>query len=246
MRHFALIGRTLAHSHSKQLFDAQRFAGADYRLCELPSVEGLREWARREGLDGFNVTLPYKRLVLAQLDALSPEAAAIGAVNCVVVDRSDGRLTGYNTDAPAFADTLDASGFAPVQAYILGTGGAARAVAYALGQRGVPCRHVSRHPAQYAGAIGYGRLGGMALPAGTLLVNATPVGMSPLADAAPLDLAGCRFTWHGSMLYDLIYNPSPTLLMRQAAAMGAKVVDGSAMLRRQAELSWHLFGLQTS
>lgn len=243
MRHYALIGRSLAHSYSKRLFDAEGFPDADYRLHSMPSLDGMREWVRRDGIDGFNITNPYKQAVMALLDGVSPEARAIGAVNCVCVE--DGRLTGHNTDAPAFRHTLesllDTSHLSPDTACILGTGGAAHAVAYALGQMGIPCTFVSRSPELHPGAIGYSQLQTLNFQPSTLIVNATPVGTYPDADRSPL---GPQFPMHKTpIVYDLVYNPSPTLLMRQAAAAGATTCDGLAMLRRQAELSWTLWGL---
>ena len=245
MRHYALIGSTLTHSYSKQLFDAQHFADADYRLCPMPSVEGLREWVQREGIDGFNVTNPYKQAVIPLLDELTSEARAIGAVNCVCVNGN--RLVGHNTDSPAFRDTLSslASRLSPfTAAFILGTGGAAQAVAYALGQLGIPHTFVSRRPELHPGSIGYTHLSSSLLAPFTLLVNATPVGTDPDVDRSPLDLSPFASHLSPFALYDLVYNPSPTLLMRQAAMAGATVCDGLAMLHRQAELSWNLWGLQ--
>ena len=245
MRHYALIGRTLTHSYSKQLFDAQHFADADYRLCPMPSLEGLREWVQREGIDGFNVTNPYKQVLVPLLDDLSPEARAIGAVNCVCVN--NGRLTGHNTDAPAFQQTLseqlNTKHLALNTAYILGTAGAAQAVAYALGQMRVPYTFVSRTPEKHPNAIGYPQLNTKHLTLNTLLVNATPVGTWPDVDCSPLDLSKFDIQNSKLLVYDLVYNPSPTLLLRQAAAAGAATCDGLAMLRRQAELSWLLWGI---
>ena len=248
MRHYALIGRALSHSYSKSCFDAQHFPDADYRLYETPSVEGIRQWVDREHIDGFNVTVPYKQAVIGQLDALSPEAGSIGAVNCVAVD--GGRLVGHNTDAPAFQQTLleiknhESSIRHFSHAYILGTGGAARAVAHALGQLGIPHTLVSRTPEKHENAIGYSQLSTSDLQPSTLIVNATPVGMYPGVDATPFDIT--RAFGHpdiNAFVYDLVYNPSPTLLMRQAAACGAQTKDGLEMLRLQARLSWHLWGL---
>lgn len=247
-RHYALIGARLGHSLSKQLFDSQHFADADYRLCEMPSLEGLREWIEREGILGFNVTNPYKRAIIPQLDGLSPEAVAVGAVNCVKVRH--GHLLGHNTDATAFRQTLEETLThwhlgTLTQSLILGTGGAACAVGRALDQMGIVHLCASRTPDRHPGTIGYGQL---AAYLGTaegpvLIVNATPVGTWPDVDESPLDLTHLlqHTHIHQLMLYDLIYNPSPTLLMRQAAERGAKVVDGMAMLRRQAELSWEIF-----
>ena len=239
MKHYALIGYSLTHSLSKELFDVQQFAVADYRLCPMPSLDGLRQWVQREKIDGFNVTNPYKQAIVPLLDDLSPEARTIGAVNCVCVD--NGRMVGHNTDAPAFRQTLEGGDWE--EAFILGTGGAARAVAYALSQMGIRYTFVSRTPENHTNAIGYDQLSTFHLSPFTLLVNATPVGTYPDVDHSPLDFSSFNSHLSTLTLYDLVYNPSPTLLMRQAAALGAKTQDGLAMLRRQAELSWELWGL---
>lgn len=247
MRHFALTGTPLTHSYSKSLFDAQHFAEADYRLCPLPSLDGLRRWVEQASLAGFNVTAPYKQAIVPLLDELSPAARAIGAVNCVAVH--GGRLVGHNTDAPAFRQTLEAllntKHLTPTTALILGTGGAARAVAYALGQLGIPYSFVSRHPEHHPHAIGYNQLSASHLPLPALLVNATPVGTFPAVDQTPLDLTH-TFTHplsHPSIVYDLVYNPSPTLLLQQAAQRGAHTKDGLEMLHLQARLSWQIWRL---
>ena len=271
MKRFALIGRHLGHSYSQRWFE-ELFARLDlvdhsYRLVEMPSVEGLREWVRKEGINGFNVTVPYKQEILAQLDALDKVAEAIGAVNCVTVE--GGRLIGHNTDAPAFRKTLGEmlpSDNHPLPtALVLGTGGAARAVAYALDQMGIPYHFVSRHPELHPNAIGYNDLSISQFPF-SILINATPVGMYPDVDAMPLpgnlhfsslDYSNssrcCRPSRRHTtaplrdtvsnfqFVYDLIYNPSPTRLLREAAACGAQVKDGLEMLHLQAELSWNLF-----
>ena len=246
MRHYALIGYTLTHSYSKQLFDAQHFTDADYRLCPMPSLEDLREWVRREHIDGLNVTNPYKQAIVPLLDDLSPEARAIGAVNCVCV--RDGLLIGYNTDAPAFRQTLETiittKCLTLNTAYILGTGGAAHAVAYALSQLGIPYTLVSRTPEKHTHAIGYEKLLTINFKLSTLIVNATPVGTYPDVDTTPIQLSTFNSQLSTFLVYDLVYNPSPTLLMRQAAAKGATTIDGMAMLCRQAELCWNLWGLR--
>lgn len=242
MKHFALIGTSLKHSYSKEYFDAQHFADADYTLCEMPSLDHLRRWVEERQISGFNVTFPFKQQIIKHLDALSTEAERIGAVNCVVVD--EGSLTGHNTDAPAFQqmllkiknEELRIKNFS--QAYILGTGGAAHAVAYALEQLGIPYRFVSRHPEQHPNALGYTDFTSHLLPL-TLLINATPVGSPLTPHSLPIH---SPFTPH--YVYDLNYNPSPTPLMEWASTMGAHTCDGLAMLHLQAELSWHLWGLK--
>lgn len=246
---FGLIGRRLGHSWSQDYF-TRKFSDLglkdySYKLFELPSVEELKEWALREGLLGFNVTVPYKVEIIPQLDALDEVATAVGAVNCVTIE--SGCLIGHNTDAPAFRQTLSNCfpkiAEACVTTFILGTGGAARAVAYALRQLGIGYAFVSRYPDLHANAIGYDRMWtetqhAVSLQKSIMIVNATPVGMWPEVEKVPLELG----IMSGDVLvYDLIYNPSPTRLLREAAERGANIKDGLEMLHLQADLSWELF-----
>ena len=164
MKHYALIGNPLGHSWSQRLFEeAVPHDMADYQLCEMTSLDGLRQWVSDNDISGFNVTLPYKEAILPYLDTLTSEAKEIGAVNCVKV--MDGKLIGYNTDAPAFRHTLEdtlSTLHSPLStlhsAFILGTGGAARAVAYALSQIGINYTFVSRHPELHPNSIGYNQI----------------------------------------------------------------------------------------
>lgn len=207
----------------------------------MASLDGLRQWVEDEHISGFNVTIPYKQAIIPLLDAVDGTAAEIGAVNCVSVE--NGRLTGHNTDAPAFMATLAGE---PCQgkALILGTGGAARAAAYALKQLGIEHLFVSRHPELHENAIGYEDIrGDKSLPELGVIVNATPVGMYPDVDSTPLLLSALNSPRSTLLVYDLIYNPSRTRLMRQAEALGAKVKNGLDMLHRQAELSWRTWEL---
>ena len=239
MKKYGLIGRKLGHSLSQELFEAQGFKDASYGLYEMESLDRLRQWVEQEHINGFNVTIPYKQEILPLLDAVDDTAAEIGAVNCVSVE--GGRLVGHNTDAPAFQHTLEE--WLPVSelphtALILGTGGAARAVAYALKQLGVEYRFVSRYPELHKDAASYD-----GLPLDVLIINATPIGMYPDIDSTPLSLSAPCSPRPSLMVYDLIYNPSQTLLMREATACGAKVKNGLEMLRKQAEMSWDIWGL---
>ena len=242
MKRYALIGKRLGHSYSQRWFEGlfARLGLMDhtYTLQEMASLDGLREWVRREGICGFNVTVPYKQEVLRYLDAVDETAAAIGAVNCVTVE--GGRLVGHNTDAPAFRQSLENTGWQVKQAFILGTGGAARAVAYALKQMGIPFMFVSRNPVG-ENQIGYYQLSTFNLQLSTLLVNATPVGMYPNVDAMPLPENFQFSIFNFQFLFDLIYNPSPTRLMHEVATHGAQTKDGLEMLHLQAEMNWELF-----
>ena len=241
MKKYGLIGKKLGHSWSKdwfeKMFRQEGIRDAAYQLYELPTTDNLSQWVAQEGLLGFNVTIPYKQKVIPMMDGLDPEAEAIGAVNCVEV--VGGRMIGHNTDAPAFAQTLQ-----PLlhpwhsQALILGTGGASKAVAYALLQLGISFTFVSRTPEKHPHAISYAA----ALDCCSqtyLIVNCTPAGMFPDVDQSPWPNTPPLTERH--LCYDLIYNPTKTRFLQQAKGCGASIVNGLAMLERQAQLSWQIW-----
>ncbi|MBO4599580.1 MAG: shikimate dehydrogenase [Bacteroidales bacterium] len=241
MKHYGLIGKTLSHSWSQRwfedMFEREGITHAQYRLYELPSVAHLRQWVSDNQLNGFNVTLPYKEEVIPHLDAVDEVAAAVGAVNCVEVQGD--RLIGHNTDAPAFLSTL-----VPLlqpyhtSALILGTGGASKAVAYALHQLGIAYQFVSRHPQLHPQALSYRQAADIAATH-LIIINATPVGMSPNVEGTPWQHPAQLGARH--LCYDLIYNPEATRFLQESAAQGAQTCGGLAMLQRQAQLSWDIW-----
>lgn len=244
MAHYALIGRSLAHSFSRTYFtDKFRLGEIDsvYENIEFDRVERLREFLRSEHhFSGFNVTIPYKSTVLALMDAVDPIAQATGAVNCIKCER--GKLYGFNTDVPGFRDALanwypDPPG---ARGLIFGTGGAARAAWYAL-------RHfysfdslymVSRSP-EGPDTIGYEQLWDEGIGEVKLLVNATPLGMFPNLEICP----DIPYEQLGSdhYVYDMVYNPETTLYLRKAHAQKSHIQNGMEMLIRQAELSYRIW-----
>lgn len=243
-KHFALIGKHLSHSYSQKYFETKfremALDGYLYSLVPIAEISDIRKVVNDYGLDGFNVTIPYKREIIPLLDDISETAKAIGAVNTVVVKRhANGtiHLEGHNTDGPAFADTLS-----PLlqpwhkEALILGTGGAAQAVRWALEKEGINSVMVSRNPSQES--ISYSEAYRQAANR-LLIVNATPVGMFPHSDASPWRQPELLTPQH--LCYDIVYNPSPTLFMSQAERQGAIVFDGLAMLYRQADLAFGLW-----
>ena len=131
MREFGLIGKTLSHSFSKNYFEEkfrrEQIEDATYSLFEIADIKDITNFLRQHpNLVGFNVTIPYKQTIIPYLDALSEEAAAVGAVNTVAVQSIDGKIItkGYNTDTIGFRHTLENVEL-PDHALILGTGGAA-------------------------------------------------------------------------------------------------------------------------
>jgi shikimate dehydrogenase len=243
-----VIGDPVRHSLSPALHNAAYAAlGLDWVFTAFEVPEGATAEAldalRALGLVGLAVTMPHKTAAAAICDELTPDAAALGSVNTVAVgDR--GGLVGDSTDGEGFLRSLRDAGHEPAGASVvlLGAGGAARAVALALGRAGAEVVVCARRPdagaaaAAIAGATSHPWADRSELAAGaTLVVNATPVGMADAAGAdelpVPLDALG-----PGQVVADLVYHPLDTALLQGARARGAAVVDGLGMLVHQAAL----------
>jgi shikimate dehydrogenase len=233
-----IIGRPLGHSFSKRYFEERH--GVEYLEFELGSIDELPAvLAAHPNLAGFNVTIPYKVEVMRFLDEVSPEARAIGAVNCVSID-SDGRSVGHNTDAHGFGVGLEKlfdGRHVEVKALVLGSGGAAKAVLHVLTQIGIEHTTVSRNPA--AGVIAYGDLPPEIVGDHKLIINTTPLGMWPDVNGRPELPYDALGTKH--YLYDLVYNPAETAFMREGARRGAATIGGEEMLLAQAERNWEIW-----
>lgn len=207
---------------------------------ELWPLENIREFPalikKRPDLRGLSVTIPYKEKIIEYLDELDPVAAHTGAVNCIHI--ANGRLKGFNTDVTGFEHSLaqHADKLKKARsACILGTGGAAKAVAYVLRKLDIPYVFVSRKSGAPQSCT-YEDLAGLQPD---LLVNCTPVGMFPRTAEMPPVPPGI---FHANQLvYDLIYNPSETLLLREARHRGSTVQNGMEMLRLQAEAAWEIW-----
>jgi len=246
MKLYGLIGFPLGHSFSAKFF-SQKFSregiDAEYRNFELPDIGDFMELlAEYPELQGLNVTIPYKELIIPYLTSLSPQARAIGAVNVIrITHDSNGNVTaleGHNTDAPAFARTL-ARLLPPeaVSALVLGTGGASKAVAAALDALAISHTSVSRSRGD--NRIAYAELSDGLMARNRIIVNTTPLGMSPNVDACP-PLPYDRITPQ-HICYDLVYNPTETLFMQKCAEHGAIVKNGLDMLHLQALLAWQIW-----
>lgn len=242
MRRFGVIGRPLGHSASAAYF-TEKFAREGltdhvYERYELASIAELPALLETPGLCGLNVTIPYKREVLALMDGLSFEARAIGAVNCMR-RYPDGRLTGHNTDIIGLRAALDEllGEETPEEALVLGTGGASQAVQYALTERGIPFSLVSRDAAK--GNYTYDNLPCEAVECSRLIVNASPVGTYPAVDEAPR--IPYAYVTPAHYLLDLVYNPPLTQFLDYGRQRGAHILNGEMMFRAQAEASWRIW-----
>ncbi|MFQ6090435.1 MAG: shikimate dehydrogenase [Candidatus Bipolaricaulia bacterium] len=241
-----IIGDPIAHSLSPRMHNfLLHRAGLNYRYLAFrvarERLEGALEGMRSLGIRGLNVTAPHKEQVAPYLDELSKEAQALGAVNTILNDGR--RLIGYNTDPGGFAESLRAHAISPEgwDVVILGAGGGAAAVAYALIKKRVAQISIySRRPARTealakrlakpaATAITAGGLDeklGNEIAHAQLLINATPVGTSP-DDEMAVDPG---LLHDGLIVYDLVYNPLKTRLLREAEARGAGIINGLDML----------------
>lgn len=221
-----LIGYPLGHSWSPEIH-AFFLGEENYSLFPIQDQD-LPGFFKTTDLDGFNVTIPHKQAVIPFLDALDPVAEKIGAVNTVV--HRDKRFIGYNTDWEGLtgmirSHQIDLCGR---HAAILGSGGASKAAKAAVEELGGTCDVVSRHAGP--DAISYDALYEKEA-AYSVLINATPVGMSPNEDAVPADLS--RFS-HVEAVIDIVANPLRTSFLFEAKRRGMITCGGFEMLVRQA------------
>ena len=244
MKTYGLIGYPLGHSFSRGYFTdyfSREGIDAEYKNFELPSIEALDNVLQTETtLQGFNVTIPYKQQVFTYLNELDDAARAIGAVNVVKVIRHDGNLhlKGYNTDHIGFSDSIRPY-LKPhhTHALILGTGGASKAVDYALHQLGLKTQYVSRTARE--GIIAYDELTPELMAQYAVIVNTTPLGMHPKVDECP-PLDYTRLTSQ-HLLYDVVYNPEKTLFLQRGEEAGATICNGMDMLIGQAKAAWRIW-----
>lgn len=240
---YGLIGYPLGHSFSKGYFTeffSKENIDAEYKNFELPQINDLAHILREESnLKGFNVTIPYKQQVFAFLDEIDAAAQAIGAVNVVKVIR-DGehiRLKGYNTDVIGFTDSIRPL-LKPhhTHALILGTGGASKAVAYALQQLGLQYHFVSR---SQGADFTYADLTPEILARHMVIINTTPLGMYPKVEGCPpLDYGAIDAQF---LLFDVVYNPTKTQFLLRGEQAGATICNGMDMLIGQARAAWRIW-----
>ena len=236
MRRFALIGYPLGHSLSASYF-GEKFAreGIDAEYSPLAIERAEEVLPHCENLSGFNVTIPHKQAIMPFLSAISEEAQAIGAVNCVKVT-PDG-LEGYNTDVVGIRKSLEGVTLEGAKVLVLGTGGASKAVQYVLRTSGAKVKVVSR--TEGSAELTYNDLSEELIADTDIIVNTTPLGMHPNTDSAPALPYSALSAKH--TLFDCVYNPRLTKFLQLGAEREAKTIDGMTMFYAQAEASWAIW-----
>ena len=259
IKNFGILGYPVGHSLSPQMyeaaFEAAGFPNYNYIPLQVQAgklyfaVEGLKNLDFR----GFNVTIPHKSTIMKYLDAIDADAMVIGAVNTVVND--GGILTGYNTDVAGFLAALAEANFLPedCHAVILGAGGAARAVLWGLCKKRaefitIGARNLQKADALAKDFLSYGHVEGVdwlsddfkeMIQTADIVINTTPLGMFPeIDDMPPIDL---KLLPEGALVYDIIYNPVETKLLRSAKELGFPTLDGLSMLLLQGKEAYRLY-----
>ncbi len=241
---FGLIGMTVSHSFSKSFFDEKFFREGlrdyHYDLYELKEIKDLKKLhGDNPELCGLNVTIPYKEQVIQLLNDVDATAKRIGAVNVIKI--KDGKLRGFNTDSDAFLESVEKwfPNEAGSKALILGTGGSSKAVQEALKKLNIPFQVVSRTKGNET--ITYEELEKNKdfVSQSNLIINTTPLGMSPNNSAIPpIDF---ELITPQHYVYDLIYNPARTMFLQKAEMRNATIKNGLEMLHIQAEKSWAIW-----
>ena len=246
MRKFGLIGYPLSHSFSvgffAKKFSEEQIDDAIYQNYPLESIEEFTHLINSSpNLAGLNVTIPYKQKVIPFLSALDETAQKVGAVNTIKFERNQGHLilTGYNTDVYGFEESIKPHlGPDHKKAFVLGTGGASKAVVYVLEKLNIKTDVVSRNPASGVYKT-YQELTSEDMMDHKIIVNTTPLGMYPKLDQLPEIPYGQLTSDH--LLFDLIYNPLQTAFLSEGAKKGTKTINGLEMLHLQALKAWEIW-----
>lgn len=241
-RLFGLIGKNISYSFSKKYFtdkfEKEGLLNCSYENFDLQIITQFPGIIRNNpSLKGLNVTIPYKEKIIPYLDQLNKKAAKIGAVNCIKITKK-GKLKGYNTDYYGFKKSLQ-----PLlqthhkKALILGTGGASKAVAYALEELGILYTFVSRSKKE--NALDYKYINATTFDNFQIIINCTPLGTYPYIEECPP--IPYDFFTEDHIAFDLIYNPEETTFLKKAKAKNAQTKNGYEMLVLQAEKGWKIW-----
>ncbi len=237
---YGLLGRDISYSFSenyfKEKFIREGRSDCSYQNFDLKNISELSDIMTQKDLKGLNVTIPYKEEVLGFLDYVDPIAEEIGAVNTIKFTAQG--TVGYNTDLIGFKNS-----FSPLlnknhkKALILGTGGASKAIAYALKELQIKATYVSRNPTK--DQLSYATIDQDVMEEHQIIINCSPVGTFPNIHEKPnLPYEHIHAEY---IVYDLVYNPETSALLAMAKSKGAQIKNGYDMLVGQAEGSWQIW-----
>lgn len=245
MDKYGLIGKNISYSFSREYFRNkfidEGILNASYENFDIQNIEEFPEILKNNPtLKGLNVTIPYKESIISFLDEMDPKAAKIGAVNTIKV-LENGKLKGYNTDYYGFSKSLE-SHLKPhhKKALILGTGGASKAIDFALKELEIETAFVSRNPSEEA-TFTYSSLTENDIKKHQIIINCTPLGTHPKIDECP-DIPYQAVT-NSHILFDLIYNPEETKFLSFGKVKNATCINGLNMLIFQANKAWAIWSL---
>lgn len=240
---FGLLGKNISYSFSKKYFTDffnQQNLPYKYQNIDIEKIDDFLDYLANniEQLKGFNVTIPYKEAIFNYLDEIDDDAQNIGAVNCVkIIDKH--YLKGFNTDFYGFKESL-----IPQlkkhhkKALILGTGGASKAIAYALKQLKIDYKFISRISDKHQ--FSYLDLTKNIIDEYTLIINTTPLGTKNKFEHESPNIP-FEFITDKHLLYDLVYTPKESLFLKKSKEQGAQIKNGLEMLKLQADKSWQIW-----
>ncbi len=246
---YGLIGNPLSHSFSQKYFRnkflSEKIINCDYLNFEIKNINQITNLlAKYKNLYGLNITIPFKIEILNYLDEIDIEAKEVGAVNTVKIIRKGTKikLKGYNTDVYGFTKSLKKH-LKPIhkKALILGSGGASKAVDYALKKINISTTIVSRQNKTKQKTLNYNEITSEIIDKHKIIINTTPLGMYPNIDKLPK--IPYKYLSKTHILFDLIYNPSITKFIKKAQKYNSIYLNGEKMLKYQAEKSWKIFKL---
>jgi shikimate dehydrogenase len=236
MRTFGLIGKTLSHTFSERYFNEKfhkkDINDAEYKNFELKSIADFPKLIADNKLSGLNITIPYKESIIPFLDDLTDDAKKIGAVN--TIQFIDGKTIGHNTDWIGFSKSIKPLLGDKKTALILGNGGGAKAIKFALDKLKIEHKTVNRNS-----SFDYSDISTQTTEYYNIIINTTPLGTHPKI----LEFPKINYTDLSSkhLLFDLIYNPNESRFLQYGKAKGSEIKNGLEMLQIQAEESWNIW-----
>lgn len=240
-KQFGLVGKNIDYSFSKKYFtekfEKENLINHSYQNFDIHSVFEITQIVKNPNLCGLNVTIPYKEEIIPFLDKISKKAKKIGAVNTIKITKK-GKLKGYNTDFFGFQKSLSSLlNEHHKKALILGTGGASKAVAFALKKLGIQYSFVSQKLRR--DYLSYDKLNEAIFQEYQIIINCTPLGTFPDINSCPNIPYNLLNSNH--IVFDLVYNPEETIFLQKAKQNAATTKNGMEMLVFQAEKAWEIW-----